>query len=122
MAFYAIGVFTGFTLAGFGMARYFRRTASAGGGQDRDQHRVGAVVGAVVVIFAVTKFTEGAWLVVLVVPDPGGPAAAAARTYRAEARRCSQGGARPRPIAMLRTSYTVLILVDKVDLAVRALH
>jgi K+ transporter len=69
VAFYAIGVFTGFTLAGFGMARYFTTHRD---GRWRAKvvvnTLVGAVAGAVVLIFAVTKFTEGAWLVVLVFP------------------------------------------------------
>ena len=34
IAFYAIGVFTGFAMAGFGMARYHRRTREAGGVAD----------------------------------------------------------------------------------------
>ena len=38
VAFYAIGVFTGFTLAGFGMAKYFRTHRQAAGGKGRGQH------------------------------------------------------------------------------------
>ena len=39
IAFYAIGVFTGFAIAGFGMARYHLRTREAGWRAAGDQHR-----------------------------------------------------------------------------------
>lgn len=69
VAFYAIGVFTGFTLAGFGMAKYYRTHPST---HHRWHIGVNAVAGSVsavvVVVFAITKFTEGAWLVVIVFP------------------------------------------------------
>lgn len=67
VAFYALGVFTGFTLAGFGMARYFKRTKP-------DSWRVkyvinwlaGSISLLIVIIFSIVKFTQGAWLVLLV--------------------------------------------------------
>src|SRR5664280_1168915 len=65
VAFYAIGVFTGFTLAGFGMAKHFRTfRGPRWKSKVAINNLVGAVSGLVVLIFAVTKFTEGAWLVV----------------------------------------------------------
>ncbi len=67
--FYAIGVFTGFTMAGFGMARYHRRHR---GPHWRRHFAIsvtgGIYTGLVVMIFAIVKFTEGAWLVVVVFP------------------------------------------------------
>ena len=67
--FYAIGVFTGFSMAGFGMAQYYRTHRG-----DKWRARcaislTGGVVSAcVVVIFAVVKFSQGAWLVVVLFP------------------------------------------------------
>src|SRR5215471_15878108 len=67
--FYAIGVFTGFSMAGFGMARYHRRTREPAWRRRLVINFVGGVYTAlVVVIFAIVKFTEGAWLVVAVFP------------------------------------------------------
>ena len=67
--FYAIGVFTGFSMAGFGMARYHRRTKEPGWRRRLVINFAGGVYTAlVVVIFAIVKFTEGAWLVVVVFP------------------------------------------------------
>ena len=60
---YAIGVFTAFTMAGFGMARYHKRRREPGW-----RHKLvinaaaGGLSAVVVAIFAVVKFTEGAWL------------------------------------------------------------
>ena len=121
VAFYAIGVFTGFTLAGFGMARYFT-THRVGRWRVKVviNTAVGAVAGAVVLIFAVTKFTEGAWLVVLVFPLLVVLLLRLRRTYQEEAALLK--AVPDREITMLRTSNTVLILVDKVDLAVLRAH
>ena len=67
--FYAIGVFTGFTMAGFGMARYFGRRREPGW---RAKVTLNVLSGGaslvIVLIFAVVKFTEGAWLVVVLFP------------------------------------------------------
>jgi hypothetical protein len=63
---YAIGVFTAFSMAGFGMAKYHSRHRTPGW-----RHRMiinfsaGVMTVIVVAIFAVVKFTEGAWVVVV---------------------------------------------------------
>src|SRR6202012_5753985 len=67
--FFAIGVFTAFAMAGFGMAKhhYMRR----GHGWHRKvlvNASAGVMSTIVVGIFVVAKFTEGAWLVVIVFP------------------------------------------------------
>ncbi|MFL6099053.1 MAG: amino acid permease [Actinomycetales bacterium] len=117
VAFYAIGVFTGFTLAGYGMARYFR----AG----RDRHwrlkvavnvASGTISALVVAIFAITKFTEGAWVVLVLFPVMVLALLRLHRTYQREAETLaavSSSALRP-----VRSRSTVLLLVDSVDLAV----
>ena len=69
IALYAIGVFTGFTLAGAGMvARHLRERTG--------KWRFGVVVNAtsatvtalVVLVFILAKFTQGAWIIVIVGP------------------------------------------------------
>jgi Ca2+/Na+ antiporter len=116
VAFYAIGVFTGFTLAGFGMARYFTTHRD---GRWRIKvlinTLVGAVAGAVVLIFAITKFTEGAWLVVLVFSIMVVLLLRLRRTCQEEdalLRALPQRESGP-PMA----GNQVLLLVDRVDLA-----
>lgn len=117
VAFYAIGVFTGFTFAGFGMATYFRR--HPGPGRSRNiaiNTLTGIVGGTVVVIFAVTKFTEGAWLVVLVFPVL---VVLLLRLHRAYAREEALLDRASATTTSGRAGLTVvLVLVDTVDLAV----
>ena len=64
--FYAIGVFTAFTLAGFGMARYHHRTRETGWRRKLVINFSAGVTSLIVVlIFVVVKFSEGAYLVVI---------------------------------------------------------
>lgn len=67
--FYAIGVFTAFTMAGAGMARYRWRQHDRVSRRKAVVHTLTAITCAcVVLIFAIVKFTEGAWLVVIAFP------------------------------------------------------
>jgi amino acid transporter len=66
---YAIGVFTGFTLSQTGLVVHWRRTRLAGWPRRAVINGTGAVTtGVATVIFLVTKFTAGAWVVVIAVP------------------------------------------------------
>jgi amino acid transporter len=66
---FAVGVFVAFTLAQSGMVAYWRRHREHGWRRALAINLVGAVLsGAVAIIAAVTKFTEGAWLVVVLIP------------------------------------------------------
>jgi len=117
--FYAIGVFTGFTMAGFGMARYHLRRRGPGW----RRHRVISLVGGtytllVVLIFAIVKFTEGAWLIVIVFPLLVFAFIRLNRQYRMEARvleSIESRGAPPEPPTYSRRS--VYVFIDDYDLA-----
>ncbi len=66
---FAIGVFLAFTLAQAGMVAHWWRTRDAGWRGALVTNAVGSGLSAVVVaIAALTKFTEGAWVVVVLVP------------------------------------------------------
>ncbi len=66
---FAIGVFVGFTLSQAGMVRHWRAQRQQGWLVRAIINGVGAVfTTAALVIELVSKFTEGAWLVVIVVP------------------------------------------------------
>jgi amino acid transporter len=124
--FYALGVFTAFTLAGFGMAKYHHRTRERGW-----QHKLvinfsaGATSLVVVIIFAIVKFTEGAWLV-LILFAVGVPALIRLnRQYRMEAEvlehiEARRGGAMAQPTAPTYARRTVYVFVDDFDLATLA--
>ncbi|MGH9122177.1 MAG: APC family permease, partial [Acidimicrobiales bacterium] len=66
---YAIGVFTGFTLAQSGLVVHWRRTRPPGWKRRAAINAVGATMTATAtVVFLYTKFLAGAWVVVLAVP------------------------------------------------------
>ncbi len=116
--FYAIGVFTGFAMAGYGMTKHnlTRR-------EPRWQGRVAvnlsaAILSTIVVgIFAVAKFTEGAWLVVVVFPLLVGLLMRLNREYRAEAAILEHFRTN-RPDTVRFARHRVLVMVNGVDLAV----
>jgi amino acid transporter len=118
--FYAIGVFTGFAMAGFGMARYHRRTREPGWRRRLVINTAGGTYTAlVVVLFAVVKFTEGAWLIVVIFPVLVFALIRLNREYRAEAAILADpgGGQVKSPNHARRV---VLLLVDNYDLATLA--
>jgi hypothetical protein len=66
---FAIGVFTGFTLSQAGLVVHWRRTRERGWARRSLINGLGALVTATAtVIFLLTKFVEGAWVVVLAIP------------------------------------------------------
>jgi amino acid transporter len=66
---FAVGVFIGFTLSQFGMVKHWRTERSRGWLTRAVINGVGAVLTtATTIIELISKFTEGAWLIVLVIP------------------------------------------------------
>jgi amino acid transporter len=115
---YAIGVFTGFTLAGAGMAKHHLT--------HREPHwrkgvavnaTAGAVCFVVVVVFAVTEFTRGAWVVVVVMPILVYALIRTNREYRTEDAVLEEGAALEACRAPILRRHAVVILVDRIDLA-----
>jgi amino acid transporter len=119
---YAIGVFTAFTMAGFGMARYHKRTKEPGWRYKRAINiAAGALSAVVVAVFAVVKFAEGAWLVVVAFPILWFAFIRLNREYTMEAEVLERVGSRPKPPE--QPNYprrTVFLLVDSFDLATLA--
>jgi len=66
---YAVGVFISFTLSQSGMVMHWWRKRSAGWRHRILVNGIGAIAtGLVTLVIGVTKFTHGAWIVVLVIP------------------------------------------------------
>jgi amino acid transporter len=66
---YAVGVFSSITLSQAGMVRHWLRERSPGWTRSIAVNGFGAVVTAIVaIIFAVAKFAQGAWLILIVIP------------------------------------------------------
>jgi amino acid transporter len=117
--FYALGVFTAFTMAGFGMAKYHHRMRERGWRYKMVINFSAGVTSLIVVlIFVIVKFGEGAWLVVLLFIG-GVPALIFLnRQYRMEATVLEGIGSRgkpPEPPTYSRRS--VFVFIDDFDLA-----
>jgi amino acid transporter len=120
---YAIGVFTSFTLSQSGMAvRHIKRKESGwrlglvinGGGA--------VVTGVVTIIIAITKFTHGAWAVMLFVPILVGALVRLNHQYESEAEQLSEGvtDTVKLPVPVRHVS---IVMIDKLDnAAARALR
>ena len=66
---FAVGVFIGFTLSQLGMVKHWRTQRTKGWLTRAAINGVGALLtAATTVIELISKFTEGAWLIVLVIP------------------------------------------------------
>ncbi len=123
--FYAIGVFTGFSMAGFGMSKY-HLTHKERGWRRRlvINFSAGVLTALVVLIFAVAKFTEGAWLIVIVGPVLVFILMRLNREYRSEDQVLENiGDRRAAGVAPRQPNYTrrtVLVFVDSMDLATLA--
>lgn len=116
VAFYALGVFTGFTLAGFGMARHAKRNKTD---KWRTKYVINTIAGSVsltvVIIFSIVKFTEGAWIILLIAPIAVVSLVRLNRRYVREQAVLSLAQERTRATSIAR--HDVTVLVDNVDLA-----
>jgi amino acid transporter len=117
VALYAIGVFTGFTMAGAGMVKHHRTLREPGWAVRQFVNGFAAVLSAVVVlIFAIFKFAEGAWLVVVAGPILYLLLLRLNRQYTAESTELEAEAALACEVPVLRR-HIVLVLVDRLDLA-----
>jgi amino acid transporter len=119
VALYAIGVFTGFTMAGAGLTAYHLRRQESGRTWKIAVNATAAVVSAlIVIIFAITKFTEGAWVVVVLFPLGVWALTRINRQYRTEAAALHE--ATPTTVTDRPSwrRHIVYVLVDSLDLAV----
>ena len=108
---YAIGVFISFTLSQSGMVRRWLRLREKGWQWRVWVNGVGALVtGVVLLTLAVTKFVEGAWIVVVVIPILVAMFVVMHRHYDEVARELSLEGLEGPP----RFQHTVLVLIGDV--------
>jgi amino acid transporter len=115
--FYAIGVFTAFAMAGYGMTKHYRTRRGPGWRRKVVVNFSAGVISTIVVgIFVVAKFTEGAWLVVIVFPILVYALIRLNRQYRAEASVLEMSRSE-RPELAKYARLRVFVFVDSVDLA-----
>ena len=116
VAFYALGVFTGFMLAGFGMAKH-AKTHKGDGWKVKFviNGLAGSISLIIVLIFSVVKFTQGAWIVLVVAPIMVMSFLRLRRQYTAEQKALTVKSEQQRATSITR--HDVTVLVDSVDLA-----
>ncbi|MGH9303823.1 MAG: APC family permease, partial [Acidimicrobiales bacterium] len=116
---YACTVFTGFTMAGIGMTKYHLVHRA------EDHHRRKLFVAAATfvaafvttLIFVVTEFTHGAWLVVVCIPLIVWALTRTHRRYSEERRVLAEDSASASSDVPILRRHIVLVLVDSLDLA-----
>ena len=115
--FYAIGVFTGFSMAGYGMTKHWLTHRGPGWRSKLVINLSAGILSTIVVaIFAIAKFTEGAWLVVVVFPILVLALMRLNRQYRAEASVLEMSRTEPPELAE-HDRHRIFVFVDSVDLA-----
>jgi amino acid transporter len=115
--FYAIGVFTGFSMAGYGMTKHHLTERESGWRRRLAINLSAGILSTIVVgIFAVAKFTEGAWLVVVVFPILVFLLIRLNREYRAEAAILEMFRT-DRPELVKYSRHRVFVFVNSVDLS-----
>ena len=116
VAFYALGVFTAFTLSGLGMAKHASTHRDKGW---RFKFFINGLSGlisfVVVIIFAIVKFNQGAWVVVVITPILVTAFLRLRSQYTEEQKALNVNIQSSRATSMTRHDVTVLI--DNFDLA-----
>jgi amino acid transporter len=116
VAFYALGVFTGFTLAGFGMTKHaYVHRQGAWRAKMFINGLSGSVSLIVVIIFSIVKFSEGAWLVLVTAPILVVTFLRLRRQYTKEQTALDVKREQERATSIARHDVTVLI--DSIDVA-----
>ncbi|HWE70559.1 MAG TPA: amino acid permease [Acidimicrobiales bacterium] len=117
VALYAIGVFTGFTMAGAGMVKHhldgkgahWRRSVAINGFS-------AFLTATIVLIFATVKFTEGAWVVVIAGPLMYWGLIRLHRQYVDEEHQLEEGASEAAEAPVL-SRHNVIVLIDRLDMA-----
>ena len=116
VAFYALGVFTGFALVGFGMGKRALNNKGSGWVYKVVVNWLSGLVSTfIIIIFAVVKFTEGAWVILVITPILVIALIRLNRQYRLEQAALKIGKSSSRATSISR--HDVAVLVDAVDIA-----
>jgi amino acid transporter len=114
---YAIGVFTSFTMSQAGMAKHHTTHKEPGWRKGLFINGFGAVLSLIVdIIILVTKFTAGAWVVVLLVPAMVYGLTRLNKEYTAEAKELDEDAPKACEAPILRR-HVVYVLIDNIDVA-----
>ena len=116
VALYALGVFTAFTITGYGMFVHFKNNKGKAWRLKGSINLAASFVSAlVVIIFATVKFTEGAWLIVVTGPTLVFLMFRLNRQYMKEQEVLNISAEKSRATSISR--HNVAVLIDAVDIA-----
>jgi len=116
VAYYALGVFTAFTLSGLGMAKHASTHREKGWKFKCFINGLSGLISLlVVIIFAVVKFNQGAWVVVVITPFLVTAFLRLRNQYTREQNALNVNIQSSRATSMTR--HDVTVLVDNFDLA-----
>ena len=114
---YAIGVFTGFTMAGAGMAKYHLNHREENWRRRLAINGTASVLSFIVlVIIAVAKFKEGAWVILIILPLGVLALLRLHHQYADEQHQLEEGAAEAAAAPVLNR-HVVIVLVDRLDMA-----
>jgi amino acid transporter len=117
IALYAVGVFTGFTMTGAGMVKHHLTHKKEGWRRRLVINGAACVLTFIVdIVIIVTKFTEGAWVIVVLLPLLSVLFIRLHRQYTVETEELE----RDAPVAcraQVLRRHVVLVFVDRIDLA-----
>ncbi|MBK9180335.1 MAG: APC family permease [Acidimicrobiales bacterium] len=120
---YAIGVFTSFTLSQAGMAKHHLRKQEPGWQRGIVVNSIGAVLSLIVlIVVGLTKFSHGAWVIVVLVPFFVWGLVRLNRQYETEEIELEADAAEVASTPILRR-HVVLVFVNSLDrAAIRAIQ
>jgi amino acid transporter len=112
---YAIGVFLSFTLSQAGMARHHIRLKEQGWKTGLLINGIGGIVTAVVtVVISATKFLDGAWVILLMIPIFVWVVVRLNHQYEAEKAELAEDATLAATAPILKR-HAVIVLIDKID-------
>jgi amino acid transporter len=114
---YAIGVFTSFTLSQAGMAKHHLRLREPHWRYGLVINGVGAFLSFVVdIIIGITKFTHGAWFIVVLIPVMVASLVRLNRQYEDELEELKEDAPKAAQARIMRR-HAVIVLIDQLDVA-----
>ncbi|MGO9583183.1 MAG: amino acid permease [Acidimicrobiales bacterium] len=114
---YAVGVFTGFSFAGFGMSKHHLRLREKGWKHKLAINGFAGILSlSVVLIFVIVKFREGVWIVVLLFFILVPTLIRLHKEYEEERKELEENVSNAAVAPILRR-HVVLVFVDRLDLA-----
>ncbi len=117
VALYAIGVFTGFAMAGAGMVKHhFTKRIGRWRLKVVINGFSAVLTASIVLIFAIVKFKEGAWVVVVLGPLMFYGLIRLHRQYVNEEKQLEEGASTAAEAPVLH-KHAVIVLVDRLDMA-----